>query len=108
MSKTIFITGASTGLGRASVSLFQSKGWQVAATMRKPEDGADLAALEGVQVFALDVTDPVQIESAASAAIASFGAIDVVFNNAGYGLAGPLEALTDAQIERQLSTNLVG
>jgi len=108
MAKTIFITGASTGLGRAAVQLFQSKGWQVAATMRNPDNGEELAALEGVVVLALDVTNPEQIKSTVAQAIEKFGTIDVVFNNAGYGLAGPFEALSDEQLERQLSTNLLG
>ncbi len=108
MSKVIFITGASTGLGRAAAKLFHDRGWRVAATMRKPEAGAELAQLDGVEVFELDVTQPAQIEAAKSAAIASFGSIDVVFNNAGYGLAGPLEALDDTQLQRQFDTNLMG
>ena len=108
MSKVIFITGASTGLGRATAELFHARGWRVVATMRKPEDGAELAALAGVHVLGLDVTDPAQITSAACAAIEAYGAVDVVFNNAGYGLAGPHEALTDAQLTRQIETNLLG
>lgn len=76
--------------------------------MRRPEDGEALQALDGVEVLALDVTDPAQIATASAQAIATFGGIDVVFNNAGYGLAGPFEALTDEQIERQISTNLLG
>jgi len=108
MAKTIFITGASTGLGQAAAKLFQSRGWQVAATMRNPENGAELAALGGVEVFGLDVTSPEQIKAAAANAIERFGSIDVVFNNAGYGLAGPHEAFSDEQLERQLATNLLG
>lgn len=105
--KTIFITGASTGLGKATAQLFQQKGWKVIATMRNPEAASDLASLENVTVLPLDVTQPEQINAAVKQSL-EFGDVDVVFNNAGYGLLGPLEALTDEQIVRQLNTNLLG
>jgi NAD(P)-dependent dehydrogenase (short-subunit alcohol dehydrogenase family) len=103
---SIFITGASTGLGRAAAVLFAARGWRVVATMRKPDD-AELAAIPGVTLLALDVTDPAQIQAAAARAI-ELGPIDVVFNNAGYGLAGPLEGASDEQIVREIDTNLLG
>ncbi|RXM41332.1 short-chain dehydrogenase/reductase [Chryseobacterium sp. CH21] len=105
--KTIFITGASTGLGKATAQLFQNKGWKVIATMRNPEAAADLAVLENVTVLPLDVTNPEQIQSTVKLAL-ELGNIDVVYNNAGYGLIGPLEALSDDQIVKQLNTNLLG
>ncbi|OCA77084.1 short-chain dehydrogenase/reductase [Chryseobacterium artocarpi] len=105
--KTILITGASTGLGRAAALLFQSKGWRVLATMRNMEKGKDLAALENIKVLELDVTDPQQINQVAAEVIADTG-VDVILNNAGYGLAGPAESLTDEQIVEQLNTNLLG
>ncbi|SDI36740.1 SDR family oxidoreductase [Chryseobacterium jejuense] len=105
--KTIFITGASTGLGKATAQLFQQKGWKVIATMRNPEVASDLASLENVTVLPLDVTQPEQIKAAVKQSL-EFGDVDVVFNNAGYGLLGPLEALADEQIVRQLNTNLLG
>ena len=75
--------------------------------MRHPEREADLGRVPGITLLPLDVTDFVQINKAAGEAIAS-GPIDVVFANAGYCLAGPLEALTDDQISRQVATNLLG
>ncbi|NIF05992.1 SDR family oxidoreductase [Chryseobacterium sp. Tr-659] len=105
--KTIFITGASTGLGKAAAQLFQKNGWRVIATMRNPEAAADLSSLENVTVLPLDVTNPEQIKSTVHRAL-DLGNIDVVYNNAGYGLIGPLEALTDDQIVKQLNTNLLG
>ena len=108
MSKTIFITGASSGLGKAMAKLFQSKGWNVAATMRKPEDEKELSEIENIKLYKLDVTNLDQIEEATKQAIEDFGKIDVVFNNAGYGLAGVLEAVDDEQITRQFNTNLLG
>ncbi|BAV07072.1 Short-chain dehydrogenase [Filimonas lacunae] len=107
MQKSIFITGASSGLGKAAALLFQSKGWHVIATMRQPEKATDLAALENVTVLPLDVTDAQQIKDTV-AKVLSIHTIDVVLNNAGYGLIGPLEALTGEQIYTQISTNLSG
>ncbi|WP_425147432.1 SDR family oxidoreductase [Deinococcus sp.] len=107
MPKTIFITGASSGLGRATARLFAQKGWNVIATMRNPADAADLAALERVAVLPLDVTDPAQIERTVAAAL-ELHDVEVVFNNAGAGLAGPLEGMTDEQLVRQIDTNLLG
>lgn len=107
MPQTIFITGASTGLGRAAAVLFASKGWKVFATMRNLEKEADLAANPGITLLKLDVTRPEEIAAAAEAALAT-GPVDVLFNNAGYGLAGPFEGATDAQLVDQLNTNLLG
>jgi NAD(P)-dependent dehydrogenase (short-subunit alcohol dehydrogenase family) len=105
--KTIFITGSSTGLGKAAAKLFAGNGWKVIATMRNPEKETELAGLAGVVLLPLDVTDQEQIRSAVEKAIA-MGGVDVVFNNAGYGLIGPLEGTTDEQILRQIETNLLG
>lgn len=108
--KTIFITGASTGLGHTTARLFAEKGWKVIATMRQPESATELAALPNTILLPLDVTDPEQIGKTVSTAIGmgDMGEIDVVFNNAGYGLIGSLEATTDDQILRQINTNLLG
>jgi NAD(P)-dependent dehydrogenase (short-subunit alcohol dehydrogenase family) len=107
MKKTIFITGASSGLGKATAKLFAKKGWNVIATMRLPEREMELNLLDNVTLLPLDVTNTEQIKATAEKAIA-LGDIDVVFNNAGYGLAGPLEGLTDDQLVRQMNTNLLG
>jgi NAD(P)-dependent dehydrogenase (short-subunit alcohol dehydrogenase family) len=105
--KAIFITGSSSGLGRAMAKLFASKGWKVIASMRDPNKGKDLARISGIALMSLDVTDPHEIESMAKEVVA-LGGVDVVFNNAGYGLAGPLEGLTDEQILRMVNTNMLG
>ena len=105
--KTIFITGSSSGLGRAAAKLFASKGWKVIATMRTPEKETELASIPGVKLMALDTTDADQIQRVAQDVIAD-GGVDVVFNNAGYGMAGPLEGFTDEQIVRMIDTNLMG
>ncbi|MEM6685917.1 MAG: SDR family oxidoreductase [Bacteroidota bacterium] len=107
MKKTIFITGASSGLGKATAKLFANQGWNVIATMRTPEKEDELDKIDTITLLPLDVTNTEQIQSTAAAAIA-LGAIDVVFNNAGYGLGGVFEAATDEQLTRQLNTNLLG
>lgn len=107
MQKTIFITGASSGLGKATARLFQSKGWKVIATMRNPGSETELNQLTDVTLLPLDVTDPKQIKETVGRALA-LGDVDVVFNNAGYGLMGPLEALSDEQITKEINTNLLG
>jgi NAD(P)-dependent dehydrogenase (short-subunit alcohol dehydrogenase family) len=105
--KTIFITGASTGLGKATAKLFAAQGWNVIATMRKPENETELNQIANITLLPLDVTNLAQIEESTQKAMA-LGSIDVVFNNAGYGLMGPLEATTDEQLVRQLDTNILG
>jgi NADP-dependent 3-hydroxy acid dehydrogenase YdfG len=85
--KTIFITGASAGLGKATAKLFQSKGWQVIATMRNPEKETELTPLKNVTVLKLDVTDASQIHNTIQQVIEQYS-VDVVLNNAGYGLIG--------------------
>jgi NAD(P)-dependent dehydrogenase (short-subunit alcohol dehydrogenase family) len=105
--RAVFITGSSSGLGRAAAKLFAARGWKVFATMRNLEKEQELANLGGVVLLPLDITQPAQIERAAATAISS-GGVDVVFNNAGYGMAGPLEGMSDEQILRIVNTNLMG
>lgn len=107
MQKTIFITGASSGLGKTTAKLFQSKGWHVIATMRNPENEKELTKLSNVTVMKLDVNSPTAITETVNELLKSH-TIDIVLNNAGYGLVGPLEALNDEQITRQINTNLLG
>ncbi|MBS3177992.1 MULTISPECIES: SDR family oxidoreductase [unclassified Pseudoclavibacter] len=104
---TIFITGTSTGLGRAAVELFSARGWRVIATMRAPEKQTELGDLPGVTLKRLDVTDPEAIVRVVAETLAE-EPVDVLFNNAGYGLAGPFEAATDEQIVQNITTNLLG
>lgn len=103
----IFITGSSSGLGRATATLFASKGWTVIATMRHPDKEAELNKLAGITLLPLDVTDPNQIKDSVDEVV-GMGGVDVVFNNAGYGMAGPLEGLADEQIVRIVETNMLG
>jgi len=105
--KTIFITGASSGIGKAAAKLFQSNGWNVIATMRQPKKETELSQLKNVTLLPLDITDPTQIKSTTAKAI-SFGEVDVVLNNAGQGLFGPMEAISDEQMVQQVNSNLLG
>jgi len=107
MSKTILITGASSGIGKATAAYFAEREWNVVATMRKPEDGAELAA-DNVLVTRLDVLDDASIQSAVDAAHDRFGTIDALLNNAGYGAYGALETTPMDVIRRQFDVNLFG
>ncbi|WP_415327651.1 SDR family oxidoreductase [Chryseobacterium sp. MMS23-Vi53] len=107
MTKTIFITGASSGIGKATAKFFAEKGWKVIATMRKPENETELTVLENITLLPLDVTNINQIKETVQKAI-SLGNIDVVFNNAGYALLGPLETTTDEQLVQLMETNFFG
>jgi NAD(P)-dependent dehydrogenase (short-subunit alcohol dehydrogenase family) len=107
-SKTVFITGCSSGIGRAAARLFQRNGWNVVATMRNPADGADLKKLDDVTVLALDVNDQASIDAALQTALERHGHIDLLVNNAGYALMGAFENATEEQIQRQFDTNVFG
>jgi len=108
MAKTVLITGASSGIGKETALWFQKRGWNVVATMRSPENATDLSKLDRVICLRLDVTDVDTITSATQEAIAQFKTIDVLVNNAGYGLAGAFEASSAQQVERQFATNVLG
>lgn len=105
---TILITGSSAGVGKATAKHFQSKGWNVIATMRTPEKEVELTQLENILVTYLDVLDTASIASAIAVGIEKFGRIDVLLNNAGYGALGPLEVFDMDGIRRQFDTNVIG
>ena len=107
MAQTVFITGCSSGIGEATARLFAQRGWQVAATMRNPAD-AKFDDLPNVRVYALDVTDEATVQGAVQQARQDCGGLDVLINNAGYGIVGPFESATNEQIQQQFATNLFG
>ncbi len=107
MTETILITGASSGIGKATASLFAERGWNVVATMRNPDDGADLEA-DNVLITPLDLLDSASIQGAVTVGLERFGSIDVLLNNAGYGAYGPLEATPMSTIRRQFDVNVFG
>ena len=110
MSKTWFITGASSGLGRVMTERLLARGDRVVGTVRRASTLDDLAARHGDQlrVATLDVTDTASMRQEVARAFSQLGRIDVIVSNAGYGLFGAAEELTDAQIDRQVATNLIG
>jgi len=109
MNATVLVTGCSSGIGAATVREFASQGWNVAATLRNPSAASFGQTGTGrVETFALDVTDPRSVDTAVSRAIERFGQIDVLINNAGYGLFGPFECATPEAIGRQFQTNVEG
>jgi len=108
MSKTILITGSSSGIGKETAKLFHEKGWNVIATMRTPEKEEELTTLDNVLVTRLDVQDQESVKEAIHLGIEKFGKIDVLVNNAGYGAYGILEAASNETIRRQFDVNVIG
>jgi len=108
MTKTVLITGASSGFGKLTARKFQAEGWNVAATMRSPQKETELTGLDNVAVIQLDVTRPDSIADAIAATNARFGGIDAVVNNAGHGGHGMFEQFTDEEIRSMFETNVFG
>jgi NAD(P)-dependent dehydrogenase (short-subunit alcohol dehydrogenase family) len=108
MSRTVLITGASSGFGNSAARLFANQGWNVVATMRSPTAGADLSRLDNVMVTRLDVQDRDSIAQAIAAGTERFGQIDVLVNNAGFSLYGVFESISREKIQQQFDVNLFG
>lgn len=104
MASTVLITGCSSGIGAAAVRAFAAQGWNVAATLRDPAKAQFEQGAGRVQALALDVTDAASVQAAVAQAQERFGRIDVLINNAGYGLFGPFETATPEAIGRQFAT----
>lgn len=107
MARTILITGTSSGYGKAMADYFLDRGWNVMATMRRP-DPKSFVASDRLKVVALDVTRPDSIAAAIGAGVSAFGAIDVVVNNAGIGMASIVEATPDSAAREIFETNTFG
>ena len=110
MSQVWLITGCSSGFGRTLAEAALAAGHSVALTARRPDQLAELAANypDTAAAFSLDVTDVASVDAAIAGAVERFGRLDVLVNNAGYGLLAALEETTDEQLRRNLETNLVG
>lgn len=112
--QVVFVTGASRGFGEAATLELLQRGHRVVATMRNPDrDGPTLLAGAGarsdrITVTSCDVTDRDSVDMAVALAERTYGRIDAVFNNAGYGLYGPVEELQDDEVLREFDTNVVG
>ena len=105
MTRTVLITGCSSGFGRLTARTFPDAGWNVVATMRAPERVPELTDHDRILVLRLDVTDPDSISAAFAAARARFGRVDAVVNNGGDGL---FEQASDADIRAMFETNVFG
>ena len=111
MSKVWFITGTSRGIGRAFAEAALERGDKVAATARNVATLDDLVGKYGdgaVLPLALDVTDKAAVAAAVATAHETFGRLDIVVNNAGYGLFGMVEEVTEQQVRDQMETNFFG
>ena len=110
MSPTWLITGTSSGLGRIMTERLLDRGDRVAATVRRPEALADLAARHGerLRVATLDVTDTNAVRGTIDRAFGELGRIDCVVSNAGYGVLGAAEENTTAMLRQVIDTNLIG
>ncbi len=106
--RTVLITGCSSGFGKLSAQTFAAKGWNVAATMRRPENETELTDGYSMLVTRLDVTDPASIDAAVSETIERFGGLDVLVNNAGYGGHFMFEQATDEVVRAMFETNVFG
>ncbi|BAZ20929.1 short-chain dehydrogenase/reductase SDR [Kalymmatonema gypsitolerans NIES-4073] len=105
-----FITGCSSGFGRALAETVLERGETVVLTARNPQQVEDLTARFPARALAvrLDVTKPEEVREAVKEAIAHFGRIDVLVNNAGYGTLGAIEEVSDQAVRRQFETNVFG
>jgi len=108
MKKVIFITGASSGLGKATSLYFAQQGWNVIATMRNPQDEKELTEHSNIFIAKLDVSDYGSIQEAINQSIEKFGQIDVLINNAGYGQQGLFEAISAEKVREQFEVNVFG
>lgn len=107
MKKTIFITGASSGIGKATAELFSANDWQVIVTMRNLKKGEELAKLPNVVLMELDVTNSAQIQEVCQKVLSEYD-VDVLLNNAGYGIMAPLEVPSEAEIRKLFDTDVIG
>ena len=104
MSKVILITGASSGIGKAIGDLLCNKNFKVYGTSRDPSKYID----SNFQLLSLNVNNSVSIDKCIDEIIKIEGSIDVLINNAGVGITGPLEEIPEIEIENNFKTNFFG
>lgn len=108
-TRTVLLTGCSSGIGLACVRTMKSRGWRVLATARNPDDLARLESIEGVEALHLELADPAAVAAcAADALIRTDGRIDALFNNAAFGQVGAVEDLTVDVLRHQFEVNVIG
>ncbi len=108
MPRTVLITGAATGIGWETALRFAREEWNVVATTRCPDSIPRSHLTSGMMAVAMDVTQPEQVRGAVEAAIAEFGAVDVVVNNAGVGEFGIFEAIAPKKVRASFEVNVFG
>jgi NAD(P)-dependent dehydrogenase (short-subunit alcohol dehydrogenase family) len=108
-SRTILITGCSSGIGLASAKAMKARGWRVLATARRPEHRAMLEREVGAEALGLELADSASVGACAEEALRrADGRIDALFNNAAYGQVGAVEDLSADVLRRQIEVNLIG
>lgn len=105
MQKTVFVTGASAGIGYAAAELFLKKGYKVYAGARRSEKMAPLRG-KGAEIFPLDVADEASLRAAAARILDKEGSLDILVNNAGYGAHGAIEDVPLDEARRQFEVNV--
>jgi NAD(P)-dependent dehydrogenase (short-subunit alcohol dehydrogenase family) len=109
VTRSILITGCSSGIGLDGARTMKARGWRVIATARKPDDIARLKAEDGLEVVALELSDPHSIAACAATALEmTDGKLGAIFNNAAFGQPGAVEDLTPDLLREQLEVNLIG
>ena len=108
MSRTVLITGASSGFGKLTAKRFQQEGWNVVATMRSPAKETELNQLDNVTVARLDVTDIASIDAAVDETLGAYGQVDVLVNNAGLGAHGLFEQYSAEEARALYETDVFG
>ena len=104
---TIFITGSSSGIGKATAKLFAEKGWTVIATMRTPEKETELTKYDNVKLYQLDITKKEQVEKTITEVLNQYD-VDVLFNNVGSGMKARFEDVDEETMWESIDTNLMG
>ena len=105
--KTIFITGASSGIGKETTKLFANNGWRVIAAIRNLDKACELKNMQNVILVEFDLTKPELIKNTSKKILNEYD-IDVLFNNAGYGIMGALERIPESEIRKLFDTDVIG